>query len=829
MTKGKRKGSYRTASTSVSASNSPSLGASLPLPSLAPDAAPGHASSTASNATNNIEAGETNSSERQPLNHAANPTEAVDGTPSQIEPGPDEPEPVPEPELEPAPAAPDSVEPVVAASLPSSALCAPDDAVAATNTSVLSPEAERHESPEQTEPTVEDSVEQSDRQYSESAADEPSAGAEPVEGDPEEVPLLASTSVHVEEEVDNKPLTTTIEPEAELAVEPESGLATNYAGKPRRSAATLKKSPPPPASKNKMATGKKGATKRTPKLDDSRELLKDEIYVEKRGARAARAGAKKLVEVDEDEGFLLEEEEEADGAEGFTRCICGEDTVEKEQELMIQCDTCKCWQHGPCIGLVEEEVSSLSQCPECPDRYFCELCKPTWHGQNGQIRKTHRKVMINRTAALPLPPGQTSVVAPTTMPVTASIRGQKPRESADAALVSAYLAAESTGDASAAAIRHESRSLSPNQQGGGTKAEPAPKKRSTMNSRDAAYDDAIALSLMTPAAAAMRAKLEKRTVSGDDAAGLGLDEDGVLRHPAILLGELPSLPSLNFESAPPPPGAPEAKMDVDVDGLNQSGANFDDDSSECSGSEPPAENERGLTFVIFLFFPAVSPNPNASARAKHPNQYTYRPKPGPTPSGRGRGSPVKRASGRDTSGGASLANTSVNASGVTMASSEHPSRTHRPQRDWVPGNDPSGWGIPEHLKHLSHLLPTPSPQPIHVPRKRSSDSYSSRTPPTTAEAPTKIRFPNKRMTMPEMRKRARNVLEYLTRVQIEMSDREKRTERVEKAALSGGSGASGSTAAVQQNAASSDHLDSMSLMDELTKDIIMFQKTYFEG
>ncbi|SCV69978.1 BQ2448_1372 [Microbotryum intermedium] len=795
MTKGKRKGSYRTASTSISASNSPSLGASLPLPSLAPGAAPTDTSPAISNATNDVEAGETSSSEQ----HVENAPGAVDVTPSQLESGPDEPEsepepvpePVPEPELEPE-AAPDSVEPELADSSSSSVSPAPDYEVIATSRSVLPPEVGRHHPPPPIEPAAEDTHGQSDRQTSQHAVIEPSVGAESAEAGLEMDSPVASTSVAVDEE----PVTTTLELETESAIGPESGHTSSYASKPRRSAAVPKKSPPPPASKNKTATGKKRTAKGAPKLDDSRDLFKDEIYVEKRGARAARAGAKKLVEVDEDEDFLLDEEEEADdGAEGVTRCICGEDTVEKEQELMIQCDTCKCWQHGPCIGLVEEE--------ECPDRYFCELCKPTWHGQNGQIRKTHRKVTFNRTAALP-PPAGPSAVGPTAVPVIASARVQKTRESVDAALVSAYLAAESTGDASAALIRHESRSLSPNQQGGGTKAEPAPKKRSTMNSRDAAYDDAIALSLLTPAAAATRAKLEKRTVGGEDDADLGLDDEGALRNPAILLGELPSLPSLDFESAPPPSGVSETKMDVDVDGLDRSAANLDDDSM-------------------------LSPNSNASARAKHPNQYTYRPKPGPTFSGRGRGSPVKRVSGRDPSGGTSLTSTSVNASGVTMASSEHQSRTHRPQRDWVTGNDPSGWGIPEHLKHLSHLLPTSNPQPIYVPCKRPFNSYSSTTPPTAAEAPTKIRFPNKRITMPEMRKRARNVLEYLTRVQIEMSDREKRIEHVEKSTLSSGSRPSGSAVAGQEHPASSEHLDSMSLMDELTKDIIMFQKTYFEG
>jgi hypothetical protein len=30
---------------------------------------------------------------------------------------------------------------------------------------------------------------------------------------------------------------------------------------------------------------------------------------------------------------------------------------ELSDSLMIQCDTCKCWQHGQCVGLWNEAVS----------------------------------------------------------------------------------------------------------------------------------------------------------------------------------------------------------------------------------------------------------------------------------------------------------------------------------------------------------------------------------------------------------------------------------------------------------------------------------------
>lgn len=47
--------------------------------------------------------------------------------------------------------------------------------------------------------------------------------------------------------------------------------------------------------------------------------------------------------------------------------------------LFIQCDTCKVWQHGGCVGIMDEAMS--------PEEYFCEQCRPDLHivavGANG--------------------------------------------------------------------------------------------------------------------------------------------------------------------------------------------------------------------------------------------------------------------------------------------------------------------------------------------------------------------------------------------------------------------------------------------------------------
>lgn len=80
-----------------------------------------------------------------------------------------------------------------------------------------------------------------------------------------------------------------------------------------------------------------------------------------------------------------EEEDEA------VRCICGSedypgpppaDAPEADYFLaheltddvtgfFVQCDICKVWQHGACVGIFSAEAS--------PDEYFCEQCRKEYH------------------------------------------------------------------------------------------------------------------------------------------------------------------------------------------------------------------------------------------------------------------------------------------------------------------------------------------------------------------------------------------------------------------------------------------------------------------
>lgn len=87
-----------------------------------------------------------------------------------------------------------------------------------------------------------------------------------------------------------------------------------------------------------------------------------------------------------------DDEIEDDIEEEVTRCICGNqeypglpispgntptgnstgdtDPVDSTG-WFIQCDICKVWQHGGCVGIMDEATS--------PEEYFCEQCRKDLH------------------------------------------------------------------------------------------------------------------------------------------------------------------------------------------------------------------------------------------------------------------------------------------------------------------------------------------------------------------------------------------------------------------------------------------------------------------
>lgn len=184
--------------------------------------------------------------------------------------------------------------------------------------------------------------------------------------------------------------------------------------------------------------------------------------------------------------IAIDDDEDEDGEEEITRCICGQaeypgmpveasdptkavsktngdalSSVTLQEDaggLFIQCDVCKVWQHGGCVGIMDEAMS--------PEEYFCEECRSDLHKitstANGLVQRNWKIVHANglsyRQKFSRYLPVQEETSPPFSSPHAAQDSSSKKPKESRASRLSAEIAAG--------------------------------KRRSTMNSRDSAYDEA---------------------------------------------------------------------------------------------------------------------------------------------------------------------------------------------------------------------------------------------------------------------------------------------------------------------------------------------------
>ncbi|NXW79741.1 PHF20 protein, partial [Hirundo rustica] len=75
-----------------------------------------------------------------------------------------------------------------------------------------------------------------------------------------------------------------------------------------------------------------------------------------------------------------EEVEESDFE--IVRCVC---EVKEENDFMIQCEECLCWQHGVCMGLLEDKI---------PEKYTCYICQDP-PGQRSSLKYWYEKEWLS--------------------------------------------------------------------------------------------------------------------------------------------------------------------------------------------------------------------------------------------------------------------------------------------------------------------------------------------------------------------------------------------------------------------------------------------------
>ena len=177
----------------------------------------------------------------------------------------------------------------------------------------------------------------------------------------------------------------------------------------------------------------------------------------------------------------------------------------------------------------------------------------------------------------------------------------------------------------------------------------------------------------------------------------------------------------------------------------------------------------------------------AVGKLKHPNQYTYR-----------GGPPI----GTFTN----VASTNKPSPAKNGKSGEHGARKSAPQssravatQNQSPSPIPLSYNVPDHFSHLVPLLPHPTPQGISVPIRvelvptttgiidgdgsaEVDGSVHTRIVLQT-EKGVKVRWPPKRTTIGEMRRRVRAMMEYVARAQLDAGERERRAEMLRAAAV----------------------------------------------
>lgn len=65
--------------------------------------------------------------------------------------------------------------------------------------------------------------------------------------------------------------------------------------------------------------------------------------------------------------------------------------------LMIECDTCKAWQHGPCVGLLVEKVSLTVGLSRSPDQSLTLWGRLIWSGLPGYLLLRTMQTRLTRS------------------------------------------------------------------------------------------------------------------------------------------------------------------------------------------------------------------------------------------------------------------------------------------------------------------------------------------------------------------------------------------------------------------------------------------------
>ncbi|THU76026.1 hypothetical protein K435DRAFT_879828 [Dendrothele bispora CBS 962.96] len=427
-----------------------------------------------------------------------------------------------------------------------------------------------------------------------------------------------------------------------------------------------------------------------------------------------------------------EDEEEE---QGITRCVCGSTGEDDPDagEFMVQCETCKVWQHGLCMGYESEDQLH-------DDDYYCEQCRPELHTE--LLKKLSRKARQSSTNS-----------HHTTAPTSSRL----------------------------------SRSHSP------THFKQPSKRRNTMNSRDAAFDENLKEVLEATAAEAGANSHDTKSVTshgaGTSVSAVAADGEEIIESASIMIttttttttsrnkrkrGEVESISAKK---------RPRSESSTPDQATVAPIAPPEDPTPSAKTTPAPAPPTKGTGRNKRGGRKTAAPSAQDSPAILDPNEGQPPPPPAPKRgNGRGKGGGgAKRPPQSTTSGqGANHSETPSSRRGQNNASGNAPEsgRAYRNSHAFVVSQQPlyTSWNLPDYLAHLEEMLPTDVPRPLEVHAGGRGVSIER-----TMERGVKVKWPSKRTSVVDMNKRVRALVEWVGKEQASASDRARRREALEKA------------------------------------------------
>ncbi|KAJ7346671.1 hypothetical protein DFH08DRAFT_868993 [Mycena albidolilacea] len=392
---------------------------------------------------------------------------------------------------------------------------------------------------------------------------------------------------------------------------------------------------------------------------------------------------------------------------GVTRCICGREDDPDAGEFMVQCETCKVWQHGLCMG-----YDSEAQLHD--DDYYCEQCRPDFHTE--YLKKSRRKARHSSTTS-----------HHTTVPL------------------------------------RQSRSHSPSMP-----KQPS-KRRNTMNSRDAAFDENLKEILETTAA-----------------------EAGAPHDPAVPNGN--GHPDVDEDGEPTPPNRKKRKRTEDDAPPKKRTRSASSASDRRMASAVPRDESPPPAKVVAAAKAPVRRRGGRKAVVHELVVSIEGEEVLPAPSKRGHAGRAKGAGAKNRNAAAaapqSMNHEHATRRNPTQPPNGHPSatpaessRAYRNSHAYAVSQQPmfTSWGLPDYLAHLEAILPSEVPQPLEVLSTGPPSTSRGASLERTQERGVKVKWPSKRMSVGDMNKRVRALVEWVGREQASASERSKRKEALEAA------------------------------------------------